>query len=97
MRLTQKVEVTQNIDINLDVDDIYNNLSLSEKKDLLELLISDRRRGNINYRNYYVEDLLTGVSDTEFLTSKKIWDEIIKLVKYENSDLLDYIIEELNY
>jgi hypothetical protein len=94
MTITQEVQVWQDVDIDLDIDDIYQNLSTYEKEELLELLREDRARYN---KGYYIEDLVIGKSDSEFLTDKKIWDKIIRLLKYENSELLHYIIEELTY
>ena len=94
MNITKEVQVWQDVDIELDVDEIYRNLSTYEKEELLEILREDRAKYN---KGYYIEDLVLGKSDTEFLTDKKIWDKIIKLLKYENSELLPYIIEELTY
>ena len=94
MTITREVTVSEDVDIDLDIDDIYENLTNNEKEELFELLREDRARYN---KGYYIEDLIIGKSDSEFLTNKKIWDKIIRLLKYENSELLPYIIEELTY
>lgn len=94
MTIRQDVTIDQEIDIELDIDEIYQNLSRCEKEDLFDLLREDRAKYN---KGYYIEDLVVGKSDSEFLTDKKIWDKIIRLLKYENSELLPYIIEELTY
>lgn len=94
MNIRQEVTIDQDIDIELDIDEIYNNLSRYEKEDLFDLLREDRAKYN---KGYYIEDLVVGKSDSEFLTDKRIWDKIIRLLKYENSELLSYIIDELTY
>ena len=47
--------------------------------------------------NYYLEGLFLGKKDYQILTDKKIWDKLIRFIKYEDSTLKDYIIEELLY
>ncbi len=94
MTITKEVKIYKDVDVDLDIDDIYQNLSTYEKEELFDLLREDR----VKYNNgYYIEDLVLGKSDSQFLTDKKMWDKIIRLLKYENSELLPYIIEELTY
>ena len=94
MTITKEEKIYKDVDVDLDIDDIYQNLSTYEKEELFELLREDRVKYN---KGYYIEDLVLGKSDSEFLTDKKMWDKIIRLLKYENSELLPYIIEELTY
>ena len=94
MTIKQYVEISENVEIDLDIDEIYNNLSRAEKEDLLEMLLEYRIN---NDKNYYIEGLVLGKSDSDILNSKKIWDKIIRLIKYEEPALKDYIIEELQY
>lgn len=94
MTIKQYVEISENVEIDLDIDEIYNNLSRPEKEDLLEMLLEYRIN---NDKNYYIEGLVLGKSDSDILNSKKIWDKIIRLIKYEEPALKDYIIEELQY
>ena len=94
MTIKQYVEISENVEIDLDIDEIYNNLSRCEKEDLLEMLLEYRIN---NDKNYYIEGLVLGKSDSDILNSKKIWDRIIRLIKYEQPALKDYIIEELQY
>ena len=94
MRIIQQVEIWQDVEVDLVVDEIFNNLSSSEKEDLLELLLEDRSRYN---KGYYIENLMLGKCDSDILTNKKVWDKLIKLIKYDEPTLKDYIIEELSY
>lgn len=94
MTIKQYVEISENVEIDLDIDEIYNNLSRYEKEDLLEMLLEYRIN---NDKNYYIEGLVLGKSDSDILNNKKIWDRIIRLIKYEQPALKDYIIEELQY
>ena len=94
MTIKQEVEIWQDVEVDLDVDEIFNNLSSSEKDDLIELLLEDRSRYN---RGYYIENLMLGKCDKDILNNKKVWDKLIKLIKYDEPALKDYIIEELSY
>ena len=94
MTITKEVKIYKDVEIDLDIDDIYQNLSRSEKEELFELLLEDRMSYN---KNYYIENLILGRSDSDVLTNKKVWDKIIRLIKYEEPALKDYIIEELLY
>ena len=94
MRIIQEVEIWQDVEVDLDVDEIFNNLSSSEKDELLDILLADRTRHS---KGYYIENLILGKPDSNILTNKKIWDKLIKLIKYDEPALKDYIIEELSY
>ena len=94
MTFKQEVEILQDVEVDLDVDEIFNNLSSSEKEDLLELLLEDRTRYS---KGYYIENLMLGKCDSDILNNKKIWDKLIKFIKYDEPALKDYIIEELSY
>ena len=90
MYLTKDIDIE--VDINLSVKEIFMNLAQNEKDDLLELIVQGR-----SGKNYYLENLFIGRCDKDILTNLKIWDKIIRLIKYEDSTLKDYIIEELSY
>ena len=94
MTITKEVKIYKDVEIDLDIDDIYRNLSRSEKEELFELLLEDRMSYN---KNYYIENLILGKCDSDILTNKKVWDKIIQLFKYDEPALKDYIIEELSY
>lgn len=94
MTVKQYVEISEDVEIDIGVSEIYENLSRYEKEELLELLLEDR---TYNDSNYYIEGLMLGKSDKDILNNKKIWDKIIRLIKYEEQALKDYIIEELSY
>lgn len=94
MTITKEVKIYKDVEIDLDIDDIYQNLSRSEKEELFELLLEDRMSYN---KNYYIENLILGKCDSDILTNKKVWDKIIQLFKYDEPTLKDYIIEELSY
>lgn len=94
MTITKEVKIYKDVEIDLDIDDIYQNLSRSEKEELFELLLEDRMSYN---KNYYIENLILGKCDSDILTNKKVWDKIIQLFKYDEPTLKDYIIEELLY
>ena len=94
MTIKQEVEIWQDVEVDLDVDEIFNNLSSSEKDDLIEILLEDRSRYN---KGYYIENLMLGKCDKDILNNKKIWDKLIKFIKYDEPALKDYIIEELSY
>lgn len=94
MTIKQYVEISEDVEIDLDVDEIFNNLSSSEKDELLEILLEDRSRYN---KGYYIENLMLGKCDKDILNNKKIWDKLIKFIKYDEPTLKDYIIEELLY
>lgn len=94
MTIKQEVQIYKDVEIDLDIDDIYQNLSRSEKEELFELLLEDRMSYN---KNYYIENLILGKCDSDILTNKKVWDKIIQLFKYDEPALKDYIIEELLY
>lgn len=94
MTVKQEVQIWQDVEVDIDIDEIYTNLSRSEKEELFELLLQNHNRHN---KDYYIESLILGKSDSDILTNKKVWDRIIKLIKYEQPALKDYIIEELQY
>lgn len=94
MTITKEVKIYKDVEIDLDIDDIYQNLSRSEKEELFELLLEDRMSYN---KNYYIENLILGKCDSDILTNKKVWDKIIQLFNYDEPALKDYIIEELSY
>ena len=94
MTLTKEVEILEDVEIELDVDEIYNNLSQREKEELLDLLLG----GNSLNKNYYLETLFLGKTDAEILTDGKIIDKLIRTIKYNHYDstLVERIIEELS-
>lgn len=94
MTIKQEVQIWQDVEVDIDIDEIYENLSRSEKEELFELLLENHGRYN---KDYYIESLVLGKSDSDILTNKKVWDNIIRLIKYEQPALKDYIIEELQY
>lgn len=94
MTLYQDVDITTEVQIELDVYDVYNSLSKYEKEEMLELLLRDYQNKN---KEYYIESLVLGRTDTDILTNQKIWDKIIRLIKYDQPALKDFIIEELQY
>lgn len=94
MTITKEVKIYKDVEVDLDVDDIYQNLSRSEKEELFELLLEDRMSYN---KGYYIENLMLGKCDKDILNNKKIWDKLIKFIKYDEPALKDYIIEELSY
>lgn len=85
---TQETEV----EVDLSARDIYNELADYEKEELLDLLLQEYTN-----KSYSISNKLRSIDDSNFLQNKEIWDYIIKLVKYEDSTLLNYIIEELEY
>ena len=94
MTLTKEVEILEDVEIELDVDEIYNNLSQREKEELLDLLLG----GNSSNKNYYLDTLFLGKTDAEILTDRKIIDKLIRTIKYNHYDLtlVERIIEELS-
>lgn len=94
MTLTKEVEILEDVEIELDVDEIYNNLSQREKEELLDLLLS----GSSSNKNYYLETLFLGKTDAQILTDRKIIDKLIRIIKYNHYDstLVERIIEELS-
>ena len=94
MTLIKEVEILEDVEIELDVDEIYNNLSQREKEELLDLLLG----GNSSNKNYYLESLFLGKTDAEILTDRKIIDKLIRTIKYNHYDLtlVERIIEELS-
>ena len=94
MTLIKEVEILEDVEIELDVDEIYNNLSQREKEELLDLLLG----GNSSNKNYYLETLFLGKTDAEILTDGKIIDKLIRTIKYNHYDstLVERIIEELS-
>lgn len=94
MRTKQYIEISEYVEVDLDVDEIFNNLSNSEKDELLEMLLEDRTKYN---KGYYIENLMLGKCDKDILNNKKIWEKLIKLIKYDEPALKEYIIEELSY
>lgn len=91
MLINKDIEV--NTDIELNSKEIFRNLSSREKEELLDLILNE----SVSDSNYYLEGLFLGKKDYQILTDKKIWDKLIRFIKYENSTLKDYIIEELSY
>lgn len=94
MTTKQYVEISKYVEVDLDVEEIFNHLNNSEKDDLLEMLLEDRTKYN---KDYYIESLILGKSDSDILTNKKVWDKIIRFIKYDEPALKEYIIEELQY
>ena len=81
--------VETDVDLDLSVRDIYDELDSDEKEELLELLLQEHSNKSFS--------ISKALSDDEFLNDIKTWDYIIKMVKYHDSSLLEYIIEELSY
>lgn len=84
--------VETDVDLDLSVRDIYDELDSDEKEELLELLLQEHSN-----KSFSISNKLKALSDDEFLNDIKTWDYIIKMVKYHDSSLLEYIIEELSY
>ena len=78
MTTTQYVEISEYVEVDLEVDDIFNNLSSYEKDELLEMLLEDRTTHN---KGYYIENLILGKSDSDILNNKKVSDKLIRLIK----------------
>ena len=91
MYFTKDIDIE--VDIDLSVKEIFRNISSREKEELLDLILNEKLPDS----NYYLEGLFLGKKDYQILTDKKIWDKLIKFIKYEDSTLKDYIIEELLY
>ncbi len=91
MLINKDIEV--NADIELNSKEIFRNLSSREKEELLDLILNEK----VSDSDYYLEGLFLGKKDYQILTDKKIWDKLIRFIKYEDSTLKDYIIEELLY
>ena len=49
MTVKQYVEISEKVEIDLEVSEIYENLSRYEKEELLELLLEDRTYNDSNY------------------------------------------------
>lgn len=96
MTIYTDVEISQEVEVNLDIDEIYKNLSKYEKEELFELLLSEKYRYN---KDYYLETLFSGKTDAQILSNKKTIDNLIRIIKYNHVDqsLVQYIIEELSY
>lgn len=94
MTITKDVTISEDVEIDIDLDDIYRNLTGTEKEELLDMLLEHRSSYS---KNYYIEGLILGKCDSDILTNKQIWDKLIKLLKYSEPSLKDYIIEELQY
>ena len=94
MTLIKEVEILEDVEIELGVDEIYNNLSQREKEELLDLLLG----GNSLNKNYYLETLFLGRTDAQILTDRKIIDKLIRIIKYNHYDstLVERITEELS-
>lgn len=84
--------VETDVDLDLSVREIYDELDSDEKEQLLELLLQEHSN-----KSFSISNKLKALSDDEFLNDIKTWDYIIKMVKYHDSSLLEYIIEELSY
>lgn len=87
-------DVDIEVEVDLSINEIFRGLLGSEKEELFDMLLEER---SLNNKKYYLESLFLGREDSDILTNKKIWDKIIRLIKYEDSTLKDYIIEELSY
>lgn len=94
MTIYKEVTISEDIDIDIGLDDIYNNLTSSEKEDLLEMLLEHR---GYNSKNYFIESLFLGKSDSAIIDDKNIWDKLIRLIKYSEPALKNYLISELSY
>lgn len=82
------------LDFSFSVREIFEELDSSEKEELLEMILDQR---GYNQKNFFIESLITGKSDSDILNDKKIWDKLIYFIKYDEPALKDYIIEELSY
>ena len=96
MTIYTDVEISQEVEVNLDIDEIYKNLSKYEKEELFDLLLSEKYRYS---KDYYLETLFSGKTDAQILSNKKTIDNLIRIIKYNHVDqsLVQYIIEELSY
>ena len=90
MTIYKCVEV--DVDLDLSVREIYNELDSDDKEELLDLLLQEYTN-----KSFSISNKLRSLSDDEFLNDTKTWDYIIKMVKYHDSTLLQYIIDELSY
>lgn len=81
MLINKDIEV--NADIELNSKEIFRNLSSREKEELLDLILNEK----VSDSDYYLEGLFLGKKDYQILTDKKIWDKLIRFIKYEDSTL----------
>lgn len=89
------VDTYVDVDIDISVDEILEELTQSEKRELLA------RLKNENYfrydeREFYLSSFFEGVTDSEILNSQEILGKLIYFLKYHDSSLLEWVKEELN-
>lgn len=87
--------ITTEVEVDIDVQDIYERLDDYEIKELLELI--KNKKYNCNSKDYFLQNMIGGQTDTEILTNKEFLSNLIKLLKYETPDLLEFVKEEINY
>lgn len=81
-------------EIDISVEEFYEEMSKSEKIEMLDLLRND---GFIApNKDLYLSSMIRNCSDIEVLTNKKFLSTLVYFMKYECSDLLEFMKEELN-
>lgn len=87
-------EVEVDVNIQLNPRDIYDNLDSDELTELLRLIQNGRNTKN---KDYSISDMVSGMTDVQILTDKNVLDYIIRLLKYDTPEMLEYVVEELKY
>lgn len=81
------------IRVDIDLDDLYSELDGED----IEYLYKRMMNYSSKEKDYFLSNKMKNLSDVDILTNKQIIDSFIMLLKYEHSDMLEYVKEELNY
>lgn len=81
------------IRVDIDLDDLYSELDGED----IEYLYKRMMNYSLKEKDYFLSNKMKNLSDVDILTNKQIIDSFIMLLKYEHSDMLEYVKEELNY
>lgn len=96
-KVSKKIDIELDLDINLEemADYIVNNDNNYEF--LLLLQEKSNRKSKINSKDYSISNKVMFQKDENILNDEDFIKYIARLIKYENSDCLELLKEELNY
>lgn len=89
---TQEVEVLTDVDVEITVKEFYHSMSEGDEIEMKRLIESDTYARS---KDYYLADMIAHKTDIQILTDEEFLKKLCYLLKYECSDLLEIVKEEL--
>lgn len=88
----REVEVTTEVDVDINVRDFYNSMDDEEETEMLQLIKNGEFAKD---KDFYLSNMIYGETDSQVLNNETFLKQLAYFLKYEDSTLLEFIKEEL--